>query len=135
MMPSTVSKTKQLGLTLIEVLIALAIISIAMTAIIKATSQTIRGTQYLQTKMTALWVGQTIMNEVLIGIRKLPNPPDQLKEAVTMLNHDWFVVANLTTTPNNRIKQVNVQVYEQETEGDHTPSIIRLESYVYDAQV
>src|SRR5690348_9388083 len=106
---------KQIGLTLIEVLIALSIISISLTAIIKATSQSIRDTSYLQTKMTALWVGQNIMNEILVGLRKLPQPPDQLKKTITMLNRDWYVVANLSDTPNKRIKQVNVDVYEHES--------------------
>lgn len=121
---------KQIGLTLIEVLIALAIISIAMTAIIKATTQNIRDTSYLQTKMSALWVGQYTMNEILVGMRKLPNPPDQLKKVIPMLNHDWFVVANLTDTQNKRIKQVNVRVYEHQSEDD-SARVLNLESYLY----
>ncbi len=56
------------GLTLIEVLIALAIVGIAMTAIIKATSQNIRSTAYLQNKLIAMWVGQQVSNEMLAGI-------------------------------------------------------------------
>ena len=52
------------GFTLLEVLIALAIISIALTAIIKASSQNIKDTAYLEDKAIANWVGLEVMNEV-----------------------------------------------------------------------
>jgi prepilin-type N-terminal cleavage/methylation domain-containing protein len=59
------SQHTQSGLTLIEVLVALAIISIALTAIIKATSENIRGTAYLQDKTIAMYVARQILNEKL----------------------------------------------------------------------
>lgn len=120
------------GLTLIEVLIALAIVGIAMTAIIKATSQNIRSTGYLQKKTIAMWVGQQVVNEARANLIQLPNPPDKLKQSTIMLNREWTWTANQEGTPNQRIKKITVKVFDKADidEEDASP-IITLESYVY----
>jgi general secretion pathway protein I len=121
-------KQKQVGLTLIEVLIALAIMSIAMTAIIKATSQNIRSTAYLQNKTMALWVGKQIMNEVRLGLLILPKS-SETKEKTLLLEREWTWQAKRSETPNKRIDKIEVEVYENDKED--TASLISLESYVY----
>jgi general secretion pathway protein I len=63
---------QQRGFTLIEVLIALAILSIALTAIIKATSQNIRDTAYIQHKMIAHYVALDVINAARAGLINLP---------------------------------------------------------------
>ncbi|EKD71211.1 MAG: hypothetical protein ACD_46C00245G0002 [uncultured bacterium] len=118
------------GLTLIEVLIALAIVAIAMTAIIKATTQNIRATTYLQNKTIAMWVGQQILNEARANIIALPRSPDMLKEKTTMLGRDWYWQADSSSTPNKRIKKISVRVYTHDAEENETP-LIALESYTY----
>jgi general secretion pathway protein I len=122
---------RQIGLTLIEVLISLAIIAIAMTAVIKATSQTMRSTAYIQNKQIAAWVGQQFINEIIIGLRQLPDNSQVLSETVSVLDHDWSVTASLQNTPNDRIKQIVVSVYERESDSESDPALIRLESYKY----
>jgi len=117
------------GLTLIEVLIALAIISIAMTAVIKASSQNIRSTGYLQSKTIAMWVGQQVLDEARAGVLKLPNPPDALKETTAMLGNDWYWEVNQEETPNKRINRVKVKVYAHE--DDEGSPLITLETYLY----
>jgi general secretion pathway protein I len=120
------------GLTLIEVLVALAIISVAMTAVIKASSQNIRSTAYLQNKTIAMWVGQQVLNEARAGVLKLPNPPDSVKETTAMLGHDWYWEANQEETPNKRINQIRVKVFAQE--GDEASPLITLETFKYHAE-
>jgi general secretion pathway protein I len=95
------------GLTLIEVLIALAILSIALTAIIKSTSENIRGTLYLQNKMIAAWVGADAMNSIRAGVIKVPG---HMQQEINMLNHNWEWEAKLVDTPNKRIKEIDVDV-------------------------
>lgn len=122
------------GLTLIEVLIALAIIGIAMTAIIKATTQNIRSTAYLQNKTIAMWVGSQVLNEARAGILKLPDAPDKRKQMTTMLGQDWYWQANQEATPNKRIYKITVSVFAHENENEEETPLIRLESYVYHAE-
>ena len=98
------------GLTLIEVLIALAVVAIAFTAIIKATSQNIRSTAYLQDKTIATWVGLQIVNEARVGLLKLPEAPGKLEQETTMLGQGWSWQAYQLPTPNKRIREVQVDV-------------------------
>jgi general secretion pathway protein I len=101
------------GFTLIEVLIALAILSIALTAIIKATAQNINDTRYLQDKMIANWVAMEVLNESRAGIYKLPNKPEKLEQDTSMLSENWSWQAYLSATPNAKIKQVHVKVFRK----------------------
>ena len=120
---------KNQGLTLIEVLIALAIVGIAMTAIIKTTSQNIRSTAYLQNKTIAMWVGLQVLSEARVGLRRLNNESDQVMETTLMLGQEWVWRAGQTETPNKRIKKMHVDVLSSKRE-DAVP-LIHLESYLY----
>jgi general secretion pathway protein I len=119
------------GLTLIEVLIALAIVSIAMTAIIKAVSQNIRSTHYLQNKTIAMYVGQQVLNEARVGILEAPLEGEKLTEKTEMFGADWYWQAEEKNTPNQRIKKMTVSVYGHPIENDETP-IISMDGYVYE---
>lgn len=125
-----VAREKQKGLTLIEVLIALAIMSIAMTAIIKATTQNIRSTAYLQNKMMATWVGKYVMNEARLGLIVLPKSSQPVKEKMTLLDRDWYWQAQRDATPNKRIDKIAVDVFEREDDETASP-LVSLESYIY----
>ena len=122
---------KQLGLTLIEVLIALAIVAIAMTAIIKSTGQNIRGTNYLQDKSIAMWVGKQVLNEARVGLLVIPGAPDKLKAKTTMLGSDWYWQLSETSTPNKHIKKAEVRVYTSDIDDDDQSPIISMETYLY----
>lgn len=122
------TQKNSIGFTLIEVLIALAVISIALTAIIKTTTQNIQSTAYLQKKTLALWVGQTVMNEARIGVRKLASGMDKAKETTAILGQDFYWQAEQAATPNKRIKKITIQVFANDRE--ETP-LVSLESYVY----
>lgn len=121
------------GLTLIEVLIALAIVAIAMTAVIKATSQTIRSTTYLQNKTIAMWVSSQVINEARVGVLRLPFAPDKLKQHTKMLGQDWYWQAQQEATPNKRIAKITVQVFARENDNDEA-SLFKMESFIYHAK-
>lgn len=115
------------GFTLIEVLIALAILSIALTAIIKSTAQTTRDTQYIQTKSVANWVGTQVMNKVLARILKLPESPSHLDQETKMLGQTYEWQASLSDTPNTHIKKIEVDVF---LKSGHK-QLINLMSFLY----
>jgi len=121
--------SKQIGLTLIEVLIALAIIAIAMTAVIKAVSQSIRSVTYLQDKTIALWVGENVLNELRVGLIKLSDA-DETKKKVEMLGREWYTQVTSEETPNIHIKKISAKVSNVELDSETDP-IIELESYLY----
>lgn len=117
----------KIGFTLIEVLIALVILSIALVAVIKATSQNIRDTAYLQNKTIATWVGTQVMNEARAGVLKLPSSPDKLANETDMLGQTWPWQAILNPTPNKHISEIDVDVFEK---SNHA-KLVHLVSYVY----
>jgi general secretion pathway protein I len=124
---STVNK--RAGFTLIEVLIALAILSISLTAIIKATSQNIKDTAYLQEKTIALWVGLSELNETRAGYLHLPLQPDTLTREVEMLGEKWSTEAYMTNSSNSHIQEIHVDVYPK----NKTTKLASLMSYFYAA--
>lgn len=125
---SSLKAARNNGFTLIEVLVALAIVAIAMTAIIKATSQNIRATGYLEQKTMALWAGQEILTKARLNLIKLSDNAVDTRNNLTMLNQTWYWQAEQEKTPNPRIKKITVRVFaNEETET----SMINLSSYVY----
>ena len=118
------------GFTLIEVLIALAILSIALTAIIHATTQNIKHTVYLQNRTIATWVGTNVINEARAGMLKLPEAPDHVSEETTVLGVTWTWQAVINTTPNKNIQQIDVTVYQKTNEA----KLAHLVSYLYAPQ-
>lgn len=123
------SSSRDRGFTLIEVLIALAITAIALTAIIKATSQAIRSTTHLQQKTIALWVAQDILNSARVNLIKLPIDGVEEKQPITMLNQSWWWQGYQENTPIKSIKKIQVYVFDQADE-EATP-LVTLKSYVY----
>lgn len=105
------SMKQQSGFTLIEVLIALVILAISMTAIIRASSQTVANLDYLQNKTVAHWVAlntlvrlhaNAIPNLNLRGI----NRGDEV-----MLAKTWQWQLSLTANPlSSDVYQATVQV-------------------------
>lgn len=110
---------KAKGFTLIEVLIALVIFIIALTTLIKFTSQYIRDTHYIHDKMIASWVGTNIINEIRAGITA--------PQAINMLGETWSWQATKIRTPNPRIQQLQVSVFQI----NQSNPIITLTSYIY----
>lgn len=111
------SMSNKSGFTLIEVLIALAILSIALTAIIKFTSQNIRDTNYLQNKMVATWVGNQVINEIRAGVIKIGQEQQQLDQTTDMLGQSWVWHAQLTPTPSPHIQEIHVDVSQKNHRG------------------
>jgi general secretion pathway protein I len=105
-------RQNEAGLTLIEVLIALLILSIALTAVIKSTAQNIKNTLYLQNRTIATWIGTDIINNARLGILKVPAAPDHLAETSLVLGQSWSWEVKLNDTPNSHIKEIDVAVYQ-----------------------
>lgn len=109
-------------------LIALAVVGIAMTAAIQATSQNILATAYLEKKMVASWVGMQALNEIRLGL--IPLSGDRIEKHTTMLDADWYWQANIEATANNHIQKLFVNVSQHE---DRSKPLATFESYIYNA--
>lgn len=105
----SLSKNKN-GFTLIEVLIALVILAIALTAVVKTTLDDTQSTAYLQNKTVAHWVGLEIISQAQLGLLALPDIGDSTDGTMTMFNQDWRWHAKFIPTPDHNVDQLNVTV-------------------------
>jgi len=115
------------GLTLIEVLIALVVISIALTAIIKSTSQTIKNHIYLEDKIIAAWIANNKMNEIRAGLIHLSLGLESIENKTTCLNKQFSWKATRTATANSHIQQINMTVLNPHA----NTTLVSLTGYLY----
>lgn len=115
------------GLTLIEVLIALAILSIALTSVIYTTASTIRQTTYLNERTLATWVGFEIINEIQSDLRKFPSS-ETISDELTMGNQTWHFNATRISTPSPAIQKITVIVSPIQNE---TKILATLDGFYY----
>jgi general secretion pathway protein I len=100
---------KSAGFTLMEVLIALVILSISLTAIVKATSSDIRNTKRLEENTIAQWVINDAFNLIKMGAITLNN--NETTQVTTMAERKWRWHAELQTTQNPKIKKILISVF------------------------
>lgn len=118
------------GFTLIEVLVALTIISIAMLAVIKATGQAIRSQAHLQNKTLAMWVGTQVANEWRAGLLEIKDASKEYK--TTILNHHFYWKAKTSMISNSRIEKIIIHIRENSIENDPDQSPLEtLQTYRY----
>ncbi len=100
---------KKTGFTLIEVLLALAVIAIALTALIKSTAQTVVGTARLKDKSISHWVAMQGATMVQLGLLKIPsNQP--ITQVTHMLGQRWYWRASLQTTAIKHLQKITITV-------------------------
>ena len=121
-------KSKQVGFTLIEVLIALVILAIALTAVMKCAGQDTKNVLYLEQKTIAGLVGMNVMNEVRVGLLKVQSASGPLTGTSIMLNKEWKWEVSLSETPQPSIQKIKVDVSSSTSQ-----QMIRLWGYFYDA--
>ena len=121
------------GLTLIEVLVALAIIAIALTAVIKAVAQTIRSTGHLQQKVIATWIAERLLNEMRLDYLKIPKEQANSAHRMTALGQVWYWRSVQTEGNTAYIKKIAIDVYTgpKKEEFAEEDAIVRLDSYLY----
>lgn len=102
------------GFTLIEVLIALAIIAIALLALTIAIDRVVKMETYLKQKTDAMLLAENIIHQTQAGI-KLPEHKRQTSQILGM-GFNWYLTSNTTPTPG--VSLITVRVFAL---GDKAP--------------
>lgn len=102
-------KPKQQGFTLIEVLIALAIIAIALVALFKAISQNIHHNQTLKDKTIGHFVAAQGMSMVQLGLIK-PDARQEITQATPFFNQKWYWRIKMKPTPIKGMHEITIRV-------------------------
>lgn len=101
--------TQKAGFTLIEVLLALAIIAIALTALLKVTAQNIENTHRIKEKTISHWVAMQGVSMIQLNLIQV-NQSQESTQATTMLGERWYWRAKISSTPLKKVQQITISV-------------------------
>jgi general secretion pathway protein I len=104
------------GFTLIEVLVALTIVGLAMLAAIQVVSGSTNTSFYMREKTLAHWIAMNKLTEV----RLQPGPPpiDKSSDEIKMAGRDWRWTMEVSQTPVESIRRIEVRVRLAEAPED-----------------
>ena len=99
---------KPFGFTLIEVVVALAVIALGLVATIKTVSVVTRNTAHLNERMIATWVAQNALAEFELNIEGNANENTSGQE--DMAGATWYWTKTLVNTGDPGIRRVQIEV-------------------------
>jgi general secretion pathway protein I len=100
------------GFTLIEILLALAIIAIALTALLKAIAQNVDNTHRIKEKTISHWVAMQGVAMVQLGLLKVTQGQETTQDT-TMLGQHWFWRVQVSNTPQKNMQLITLSVSTQ----------------------
>lgn len=116
----------QKGFTLLETLVALAIIGTALLAVLSLTANSVATTSKLKERYAAELVAENTIRQIRMGLITVPSSPYQYTNNNVMFNKTWHIMAYTTSTHLPTALQIYVKV--RATEKD-TP-LVTLNSYI-----
>ncbi len=107
------------GFTLLEVLVALAVLALSMGAAIKAVSDYTNNQAYLRDRTIAIWVARN----VLVRFQVENEWPDvgERKGTEEMGNREWRWLGVISQTEEAELRRLDVKVFTLESEDDELP--------------
>lgn len=100
---------KARGFTLLEVLVALAVLAIALGALIRAAGSSVTQASYVKEQTLATWVAQNQLNLWL-----LPNYRSAASGKTAMAGRDWYWQVQTQDTSDADLQRLEVEVRLQE---------------------
>lgn len=103
------------GFTLIEVLIALAIVAIALPALVTRVQSVSDNTGYIEEKSYAYWVAQNKLEELMIDYRlKQTFPKTKRHEVIEYAGQEWYWEAETVAVGEGNMYRLEVRVGRDE---------------------
>ena len=112
----TANFKKQSGFTLIEVMIALLVLGLALSALIRTSGSASANTAWLQEKTFAHWVAMNQLTEMQIN-KDWPKPGKK-KDSVEMVDLEWDWEATVSNTPDPELRRVDIRVWRADSSED-----------------
>ncbi len=118
---ATNKNINQNGFTLLEIMVAIAILATAMTAVIKSTSQVSTNAFLLRQKTFAHWVAQNKMNELMIT-KAWPDVGKD-KDETNLADLDWEVEIQTEAGMFEYVRKVTIYVSSADTPDEVATSV------------
>ena len=115
------------GFTLVEVMVALAVVALAVPALLFTLFQQLEGTEYLRDRSMASWVAANRLNELKLVVAKQGAVPEgQLSGETRLAQRDWYwwIEQEGTEVPGFIRVDINVATEETAEQGLHTLTAI-----------
>jgi len=116
------NKRLSLGFTLIEVMLAMAIFSIAGIALLSAADNNIRNLSHLENKVLANWVASNQL--IAVTLDKTWPPKHNKKGKVEMAGQEWFWLQKVVKTENKNMRSVVIEIRNEEDQNLAVTSIV-----------
>ncbi len=114
------------GFTLVEVVVALAIVAIGMLAVFKTIGDTVNNVSTLRDRSFAAWIADNRITELRLS-GQMPSV-DQTEGDLEYAGRRWHWVATVSQTPVDGLRRVDVRVRR---EGDAPESsLVRLAGFI-----
>jgi general secretion pathway protein I len=105
------------GFTLIEVMVALAIVALSLPALLLTLDQQIDGTAYLRDRSLAQVVASNRLSELRLALRARPRAlPGLIRGSEQMAGREWFWSVRTEATEVPDFSRVELQVRRSENE-------------------
>ena len=116
---STEHRKKNLGFTLIEVMVALTVVAVTLPALLFLLSQQIDGTAYLRDRSIAQWVAADRVAEVRLAVAKSQSArKGVIAGASDRAGRTWNWRSEIRDTPVPGFMRLTVTVTAEEEEDD-----------------
>jgi len=112
------------GFTLLEVLVALAVLAIALGSIIQSVASNTNNAAYLREKTMAHWVAMNKVAEIQVQ-QKWPDPGTDTGTE-EMANHDWYWQVKVVDSGVDNIRRLEVEVRSEEDQEQPVSSLVAL---------
>ena len=114
-MPYRPKLLRSRGFTLVEVMVALAMVAVAVPALLLALFQQLDGTEYLRNRSMASWVATDRMNELRLVVAKQGVIPEgELLGEARLAERDWYWWIEWQKTEIQGFIRVDVKVSSEE---------------------
>lgn len=113
---------RSLGFTLIEVLIALSILAIALTALLKASAASIVGTQRILEKNTSHLVAMQGLSMIQLKLVPL-NTGQETTKKITVFDQVWYWHALIARTNIPNVEKITITTSKSSNGPFHDPLI------------
>lgn len=119
------NKNNEKGFTLIEVLIALVIVTLSFSAIIYSVNQNVRNLVSLDDTVASTWVAEEVLTRSQLGLLKANSGTQR------MLNRDWRWEIKIKSKSEQFLQELQINVYNQQKQ-----KVLTMTAYngVYDAR-
>jgi general secretion pathway protein I len=103
------------GFTLLEVLIALAVVALAMLALTRAATVQVRDFDMLRERTLAGWVAANVLTETRLGTA-LPST-GRSNGRVEFAARSWRWTREVKATPDPQLRRIDIQVFIGDARG------------------